>query len=65
MPVDIGSVTHSIAAAASAASTAFPPRSSVLSPHLVASGWLVATIDSPATAGGRPGANRNLGTARA
>ena len=58
MPVDIGSVTQSTAAAASAASAAFPPRSSTRSPARVASGWLVATIPPAATAGGFPKANR-------
>src|SRR5207237_2537258 len=61
MPVDIGSVTESTAAAASAASAALPPRSSARSPARVASGWLVATIASAATAGGRPSGNRNPG----
>ena len=46
MPVWPGSATQSIAAAASAASTALPPRSSARTPALVASGWLVATIAS-------------------
>ena len=59
MPVDIGSVTHSTAAAASAASAALPPRSRIRSPARVASGWLVATIPAAATAGGRPNAKRN------
>ena len=58
MPVDIGSVTHRIAAAARAASAALPPRSSARRPARVASGWLVATIASAATAGGRAGASR-------
>ena len=57
IPVDMGSVTQSTAAAASAASAAFPPRSSARNPARVASGWLVATIASAATAGGRPKAN--------
>jgi hypothetical protein len=56
--VDIGSVTHRTAAAAIAASAALPPRSSIRSPVLVASGWLVATIALAATAGGRPKAKR-------
>src|SRR5579859_1800412 len=59
MPVDIGSVTQSTAAAASAASAALPPCSSIRSPARVASGWLVATMPSAATAGGRPYAKRN------
>src|SRR5207253_8531211 len=59
IPVDIGSVTQRTAAAASAASAAFPPRSSIRRPARVASGWLVATIASAATAGGRPKAKRN------
>jgi hypothetical protein len=59
IPVDIGSVTHSIAAAATAASTALPPRSSIRNAARVASGWLVAAIVLAATAGGRPKANRN------
>ncbi len=53
IPVDIGSVTQSTAAAASAASAAFPPRSSIRSPACVASGWLVATIARPVTHGPR------------
>jgi hypothetical protein len=56
--VDIGSVTHSTAAAASAASAAFPPRSSARNPARVASGCEVATIPRAATAGGWPNANR-------
>jgi hypothetical protein len=52
-PLSVGSATVSIAAAASAASTAFPPRSSAASPARVASGWLVATIASPLIAGMR------------
>ncbi len=59
-PVDIGSVTHSTAAAASAASAALPPRSSARSPARVASGWLVATMASAATDGGRPNEWRKL-----
>ena len=55
MPVDIGSVTQRTAAAARAASTALPPRSSARRPARVASGWLVATMASAATAGGRKG----------
>ena len=51
MPLSVGSATVSIAAAASAASTAFPPRSSALRPARVASGWLVATIASALIAG--------------
>ena len=42
-----------MAAAASAASTALPPRSSALRPARVASGWLVATIASALIAGMR------------
>ena len=51
MPVDIGSVTQRIAAAARAASAAFPPRSSARRPARVASGWLVATIASRGDSG--------------
>ena len=58
MPVDIGSTTQSTAAAASAASTALPPRSSARSPACVASGWLVATIPRAATALARAGNGR-------
>ena len=47
-PVDIGSVTHSTAAAAMAASTALPPASKARNPACVARGWLVATIASVA-----------------
>ncbi len=54
-PVDIGSTTHSTAAAASAASIALPPRSRARSPACVASGWLVATIPRAATALARAG----------
>src|SRR5436305_10896873 len=59
MPVAIGSVTPSTAAAAIAASTALPPRSSIRSPARVAVGWLVDTIARAATTGGRAGAQRN------
>jgi hypothetical protein len=59
IPVDIGSVTQRTAAAATAASTALPPRSNARRPARVASGWLVATIASPATADGRAGASLN------
>src|SRR5947209_5263451 len=59
MPVDIGSVTPSMAAAAIAASTALPPRSSMRIPARVAVGWLVDTIARAATTGGRAGAQRN------
>ena len=41
-PVMLGSTTASTAAAVTAASTAFPPRSSTARPAAVASGWLVA-----------------------
>ncbi len=58
MPIDIGSVTQRTAAAAIAASTAFPPRSSARTPAQAASGWLVATIPWAATAGGRPMSKR-------
>ena len=44
MPVIIGSVTLSTAAAVTAASTALPPCSSTARPAAVASGWLVAII---------------------
>src|SRR5262249_730335 len=46
-------------AAATAASAALPPRSSARSPALVARSWLVATIASADTAGGRPNAYLN------
>src|SRR5579871_6604695 len=59
IPVDIGSVTPSTAAAAIAASTALPPRSSIRTPARVALTWLVATIPRAANAGGRTGAKRN------
>ena len=48
-----GSQTVSMAAAASAASTALPPASSARTPARVASGWLVATIASAAIVGRR------------
>ena len=44
MPVDRGSTTASIAAAAIAASTAFPPLSHVAIAASTADGWLVDTI---------------------
>ncbi len=44
MPVIIGSVTESTAAAVTAASIALPPDCNTRSPADVASGWLVATI---------------------
>ena len=53
MPLWGGSQTVSIAAAASAASTALPPASSARTPARVASGWLVATIASAAMVGRR------------
>ena len=53
MPVDIGSQTHSTAAAVTAASTALPPSSSTRSAARVASGWLVAAIAWAATAAER------------
>ena len=43
MPLLVGSTTVKQIAAASAASTALPPRWSIDSPAAVASGWLVAT----------------------
>ena len=43
MPALCGSVTPSIAAVATAASTALPPCFSMSSPACAASGWLVAT----------------------
>jgi len=52
-PLCGGSQTVSIAAAASAASTALPPASSARTPARVASGWLVATIASAAMVGKR------------
>src|SRR5437588_3330955 len=51
-PVAIGSVTHSTAAAAMAASAALPPARKMRSPAAVAVGWLVATIALAATDGG-------------
>ena len=54
IPVDIGSVTQSIAAAAIAASAAVPPRSSIRTPARLAATWLEATIPSSAAAGLRP-----------
>ena len=57
IPVMCGSTTFSTAAAATAASTAFPPRSMTESAAQLASGWLVAaallgasTVDRPVTA---------------
>ena len=52
-PLCGGSHTVSMAAAASAASTALPPASSARTPARVASGWLVATIASAAIVGRR------------
>ena len=48
-----GGCTLSIAAAASAASSALPPASRARTPARVASGWLVATIASAAIVGRR------------
>jgi hypothetical protein len=45
IPVDIGSETHSTAAAAIAASTALPPLSSIARPASDADTWLVAIIE--------------------
>ncbi len=42
MPVMVGSTTASTAAAATAASMAFPPDWSICRPAAEASGWLVA-----------------------
>ena len=50
-PLSVGSATASTAAAAIAASTALPPSPNAARPAAVASGWLVAIIASPATAG--------------
>jgi hypothetical protein len=43
MPLDVGSTTVRVMAAATAASTALPPAASMLNPAWAASGWLVAT----------------------
>ena len=52
MPDMNGSTTFSVAAAATAASTAFPPRHNISSPAALASGCAVATIPRvPITAG--------------
>ena len=52
-PVDSGSTTLRVAAAATAASTALPPCISTCSPACAASGWLVATIPFNASTGDR------------
>ena len=43
MPLEVGSTTVSVIAAASAASTALPPRASICRPACAASGCEVAT----------------------
>ena len=43
MPLEVGSTTVSAIAAATAASIALPPRSSMRRPACAASGWDVAT----------------------
>src|SRR5579885_3382270 len=53
MPDMYGSTTFSAAATATAASTAFPPSSSMRSPATAASGWAAATTPLGATTGGR------------
>ena len=53
MPVDMGSTTFRVAAAAIAASTALPPLISIFIPDIAASGWLVATIPLRAITGER------------
>ncbi len=60
IPVIIGSVTDSTAAAVTAASIALPPACSTRNPAELASGWLVATMpcgayttERPATEDGR------------
>jgi hypothetical protein len=55
MPVESGSVTHSVALAATAASIALPPRLSICSAAAVAMGWLVATIAPAAITTDLPG----------
>ena len=54
MPVIIGSVTDSTAAAVTAASIALPPACSTASPAELASGWLVATMPCGAYTTERP-----------
>ena len=49
MPFEVGSTTVKAIAAASAASTALPPRRSISRPACAASGWLVATTLSAST----------------
>src|SRR5579864_5634663 len=55
MPVDSGSITHSAAQAATAASAAVPPARSVSIAAIVASGCDVAAMPSQAMTGERPG----------
>ncbi len=55
MPVDCGSVTHSVALAAMAASMALPPWRSTSSPTCTAMGWLVATMPFALITTERPG----------
>jgi hypothetical protein len=58
MPVDIGSITFNIAAAATAASTAFPPSRNIWIPASAANGWLVTTIPYLLITVDRDGPNR-------
>ena len=69
MPHIIGSTTFSTAAAAIAASTAFPPSMRTRRPAAEASGWLVAIMPFRASTGERPSfvsfAGRSPGVAAA
>jgi hypothetical protein len=51
IPAENGCATPSAKAAATAASTAFPPASSIVTPARVASAWEVTTIPARAMAG--------------
>ena len=53
IPVDMGSTTFRVAAAATAASTALPPFMSIFIPDTAARGWLVAIIPFRAITGER------------
>src|SRR5512140_907577 len=75
MPVEVGSVTLSAAATATAASAALPPRARISRPAATASGWEAATIPPRPITGelrdtklgsciSPPGTKRSLGAER-
>jgi hypothetical protein len=51
MPLEVGSTTVRVIAAAMAASTALPPRCNMLSPACAARDWPVATTPRGASTG--------------